>query len=939
MTVTAANVTIQAWGWTENDPFSGVADSFVKPFVKLNEKLHSITNNPTVITIASGADGFTIRGLEFEHSSLASGSKYSLGYYGAIIRAIANNCTVDDCEFTQIGYGSIHANDAMTALICSGSSNGSSETDEGQNLTVTGCRITDFVTYWNNSPTETRRSKETPIISGKNALVTKNIFEGCSQNWLYPRTNSPLVFSYNRVLNSVKTTIASQAAGGYNYVEMAHNIIVTTNSITALFEKQNSGLGAFKFHHNVVRGYTSLFYFNNGGWFVPTIYNNILLMADDGILLQETKGNIWNDEATVFVGNAWYSPNGFASGTTSVSNLGGMDAIKLTNPEIAMPSDDDFVTVADADVATPDYYRPYGNRLIWVTTYASADATHTPVYIGAQEPAISFEKLIVVNSFSVSKEEVELNEQIDFTVNFALENFDAGTFATVSWDFDGDGTIDQTSENVSDASALTISASYAKYGRYNPTVTISAGDLTQGPIKLTAGRPIKLRSSKFYVKANAPVGGDGSQDAPFSSLEVALTLCLPGSQVYVHGSNDTDQVSGVYAIASADDLMTVDAANVTIQPWEGTGTPIVEIDDGLAASAGKTVFVMTIASEATSCAIKDLSFVYTSGGLGTNGRLMSIEANNVLIENCSFTQVEGSTADIAGVIRNHAEEGARETVGLNMTVKGCYFKDVTSGECVVTANETQLLGNVYEGCGASLFHAVKQTQTTTGQYFVSNRVVRCTTGMETAGQFYHEISSPEIAYNIFVDSDVPFLIKKSRGMAGSPKIHHNTIVGLREFIQVEDVSSSTGSWTPQIFDNLIVLTNEIETAVIVEKNTWTTKPEDRSSSFMPNSFFRNNAWFADKAVAENTSTGYSLHFNFTGDGNIKLGEAPAKTAFVNTTDPWSPDFYRPKMSRNPTWTGKGFAWTGTGEEGAPVYPDYIGAVEPLKPTGFQILIR
>ncbi len=937
MTVAAPNVTIQAWGWTANDPFSGVADSFEKPLVKLNENLNSITNNPTVITIAAGADYCTVRGLKFEHSSV-KGGKFSLGLSGAIIRAIADYCTVDDCEFNQIGTGTIHGDQAVPALICSGSTNGNAETDEGQYLTVTGCRITGFIMYWDSDPTNLRRTKEAPIFSGKNALISKNIFDGSNYKWLFPRLNSPVSFISNRVVNCFGVMNSSYAGGsdGYSNVEIAHNIFITTNSNDALIEKMNEGMkNVFKFHHNTVSGYKTIFHLNKGGW-APTVYDNILLVPDGGTVLKETEGQFL--AAGVFTGNAWYVTTGFATGTKSLTNLGGLDTIVANNnPNIALPGADDWVTIAAADVASPDYYRPYGNRLVWVEKFASADAAHAPAYIGAQEPEVSLESAIILNSVSVSSEETEPDQALNFTVDFKLENFADGSLATVEWDFDGNGTIDRKDENVSDAEALTVSYAYAKHGKYYPTVTVSAEGVEPVSAGLTSGHAIKLRRSEIYVKATAATGGDGSRETPFSSLEVALALCQPNAQVYVYGG-ETD---GVYTIADADDLMTVDKPGVTIQPWDGTGTPTVAIADDLRSKVGKLVYVMTIASGADHCTIKGLAFTYSSDGVGTDGRLISIDGQYPVIENCSFTQTGGS-ARLESMIHCNVYEGNRVN-GRYLIVRGCSFKGITSDRAVYAHHNAQIVGNVYEDC-SRCFTTYKQAE---GGYFVSNRVVNCTKGLTSAGPAnYDETPSAEIAYNVFVGGSetLAFFTKTYRGMNGA-KIHHNTVVGLGRFVMTREVMAIKSDnqvvnwgWTPEIFDNLIVLSGEDSAVIREEKNSnANTDLATERSTFNTGAFFRNNAWWASKLVANTYDEGVTM--NLTVENNIRLGSAPAASAFVDTTDPWSPDFYRPKMSKNPTWTGKGFAWTGTGEEGAPVYPDYIGAVEPLKPSGFLILVR
>ena len=97
-------------------------------------------------------------------------------------------------------------------------------------------------------------------------------------------------------------------------------------------------------------------------------------------------------------------------------------------------------------------------------------------------------------------------------------------------------------------------------------------------------------------------------------------------------------------------------------------------------------------------------------------------------------------------------------------------------------------------------------------------------------------------------------------------------------------------------------------------------------------FFRNNAYYA-LALNGGTATevpGYDLSKGLLVENNVVLAAAPV----FMSTDPASPNFYRPKQSKNPTWIGKGKAWTDGGK-----YPDYIGAVEPLVTGGLILYVR
>ncbi len=351
--------------------------------------------------------------------------------------------------------------------------------------------------------------------------------------------------------------------------------------------------------------------------------------------------------------------------------------------------------------------------------------------------------------------------------------------------------------------------------------------------------------------------------------------------------------------------------------------------------------MITIAEGANNCTIKDLAFTYSSDGVGESGRLISIDGQYPVFENCSFTQTGGSKA-LESMIRCNVDEDNRDN-GRYLIVRGCSFKDITTDRAVYAHHNAQIVGNVYENC-SRCFTTYKQAE---GGYFVSNRVVNCTMGLTSNGPAnYDEMPLAEIAYNVFVgDSEtLAFFTKNYRGMNGA-KIHHNTVVGLGRFVMTREVESiKSGNqivdwgWTPLIFDNLIVLSGEDSAVIREEKNASSnTDLATERSTFKGDAAFRNNAWWASKLVANTYDDGVTMNLKM--ENNIKLNAALDSSAFVNTTDPFSPDFYRPKYMKNLTWVGKRFAWTGTGVAGDPVYPAYIGAVEPEKLAGVMFLIR
>ena len=240
---------------------------------------------------------------------------------------------------------------------------------------------------------------------------------------------------------------------------------------------------------------------------------------------------------------------------------------------------------------------------------------------------------------------------------------------------------------------------------------------------------------------------------------------------------------------------------------------------------------------------------------------------------------------------------------------------------VQTASNAQIICNVYTNC-TGYFFPIKQSA---GGYFVSNRVVNCSQPIYGNGGNYNEIKNAEIAYNIFVNSGVDFFVKSVRGMHGSPRFHHNTVVGCENFIRVTEVN--TVEWTPWIFDNLIVTT---DSGSVIREDA--TSLANRVSSFKSGSFFSGNAYWTRNF---NAGTGpsnfdqYVLGLNVTADNQVLA----AQPQFIETNDFTSADFYRLNAARYP-WVTQAAGASGRIDNVTVTYEaTYIGAVEPSNEAG------
>ena len=263
-------------------------------------------------------------------------------------------------------------------------------------------------------------------------------------------------------------------------------------------------------------------------------------------------------------------------------------------------------------------------------------------------------------------------------------------------------------------------------------------------------------------------------------------------------------------------------------------------------------------------------------------------------------------------------------IPVNCAVKNCRFANL--GEYVFRSGlNPTFVGNSVTNC-VRLVYPLKAAWC--DFTFVSNRLVNCGT-FKTTVPNWNELQKGVFAYNIFVtENGTPFITKGAHGLTDKDVyIHHNTVIGG----PLISVLNSTVSWVPRIFDN-IVSSPAPDGNVITE--TGTAFASGNFSSFKTDggAFFRNNAYSA-AALNGGSATevsGYDLSKGLLVEDNFILAAAPE----FMSTDPTSPNFYRPKQSKNPTWIGKDKAWT-DGDK----YPDYIGAVEPIIANGFFIYFR
>ncbi len=450
-------------------------------------------------------------------------------------------------------------------------------------------------------------------------------------------------------------------------------------------------------------------------------------------------------------------------------------------------------------------------------------------------------------------------------------------------------------------------------------------------------------ATDIYVDVSGDAAtSDGSAAAPFTTLKDAVTAAnalVGDSTILVRGGGGR-----VYEIDGAEDLMTVSVSGLTITSW-GADKPVFHLSRDLCV-ATNSPSIITFAAGADYGTVSNLVFNFhcetavssndakkestgnkSGNSLGLNGKILVFTANHCTVDGCEFHQTgAGQGNGSPNVIASDAGESTVNSQGTYLTIKGCFFDSLGWGEkrLVQVAGNARIFCNVYTNC-TGYFYPIKQGN---GGYFASNRVVNCSQPIFGSGGNYKEFDNGEIAYNIFVNSGVNFFAKTTPyGTSGSPRIHHNTVVGCANFIYVKEVNTIL-QWKPWIFDNLIVTT---DSGSVIREDYNTQKPVTRVTSFKDGSFFSGNAYWSPyfNAGTAKTLDGYALGLDVRNDNHV-LALQPQ---FIETNDYTSADFYRLNSARYPWVTQAAGASGQIGNETVTYEATYIGAVEPSNEAG------
>jgi hypothetical protein len=920
--VTASNLLVRA-----SDPAN-------RPVVSLSANLSAVQANPIVFDVASSAARFEMRGFVFEYSYAADGNAAgnSLGDGGKIFRFNAVDCAVDGCRFVQTGTTGRYWGEG--GLV------GCNDRGRAARVVVRNCRF-DGV----------GASTYRPIKIGDDARIVGNVFVSCSGFFTMLQYSTGGAFVSNRVVNCTNPIYSN----GDNYrelrnAEVAYNVFV--NSGVGAFQKRNNvGFAEQpRFHHNTVVGcgyFIQVPEVNSIEW-TPWIFDNLVIAPETGCVIREDATSLANrkssfKEGSFFTGNVWRAPD----------LLGGTAPARFDDYAVglALEGNKRLVDVPEfletEDPESPDFYRLNAARHPWVRTVARGASgtvegnalSYPATYVGAVEPAdvppAEPGGFFLLESFDVELSSALAPASATLTVSWSGN---AGAVA-VSWDFDGDGTWDRTG-----MTSGTVNWSYPDGGVFRPRVRL-VDDATSKTIVAECPSVVKLRVVDAYVDANASPGGNGTISRPFRSIAEAAAICDRHATVHVRGGPDR-----IYSIMTADDLVTIPERFVTIESWGNEGRARIFVASTLHA-ATNNASVFTVPVDSVDATFRGLEFTYygarpaEESSLGFRGRCIDTSADRTTVEDCVFRQVGDYTEtwgppcyDRAADGPGHAAIGARSkesdhSKGRYMTVRRCQFLGESNDRSMSAIRQgtySVIAENVFSNCW-SVHWPVKGDWTPA--LLESNILFRCGSIPSNSGN-YNEWRDAEVRFNVVwcePGQGVPFLTKTFYGLNDSCRIHHNTFVNVSHLVLV--ANSSSISWHPRFFDNLIVVDPEGEDGRTVFRNNQTAFASGNSSSFKTggDGCLMNNAWHAPDGISGGPATevaGYDLSAGCLVTNNIALGAPPA---FVSTKI-WSPNFCRPAV-RNDDWIRPGHAWTNDGE-----YPDWIGAKPGWLPEFYRTLL-
>lgn len=893
ITIKAANTTLCAWPDTGKPLLELASDLYAKVGKGLSVMTMDATEKPKDVVL---------KNLRFKFYSKSLG-KDNNNNDGRVIALWNDGTTIDACEF--------EAAEKLTAY--SGAAMVYSEEPEnnkngiGANIIVKNCVFKNI-----------ENMGSAVIRAGTKTQIRNNVFIGCGV-LIYPVKKADVSDGYfvsNKVVNCTQPLMSS--GGNWNEIptaELAYNIFVSSGVVDFFCKKKHGFSGVSKIHHNTVVGARNFITVENiitadgkneTTW-TPKVYNNLIILNDNGGVICENTGSLKETlrtsfkDGSVFKGNAYFSSQ-LISGTAKENELYEISAGLKMEDNTSLDEVPYFLETED--MYSPDFYRLNEARYSWVRREDS--------YVGAVEPAL-LDLGVTIDDFSVSFQKLAVGCEMSFSVVYSCNEGDV----VVCWDFDGDGIYDVEGRE------STYSYAYTRSGNYTPSVKVIDSATGKTAVKKYGVSTLDIAGSFVYVDSAALEGGDGSEGAPFRTIQAAMEAVTEHSTMYIRGGDRT------YLFESSADAITLSKRGVIVRPWGNYGMPQIKVVNTFGGDA--TPSVITVTDSAEEVWLLGLEFIYDDcdfdgvkvGDTSARGHILDVWGNKCVIEACVFKRESESASGETYAVYAHAAEHS-QNYGMDINVKNCKFEGCL--KTIHCGKNPVIEKNLFENC-AGIFYSLKGGDCEFS--FVSNRLFECKS-LNFNGGSHQEMPRGEIAYNIFVTSTgTPFIQRENFGFSSERSfIHHNTIVGSTNLAHITKIGNGYFSpWCPRMHDNLIVLGKD---GVLFREDGDVLK-DTHSSSFKTDggATFNNNAYLSSETISTGTATeleGYDLSKGLTIEKNRVLTEVPR---FLST-DLNSPDYYRLK-SRKGDWA---FA-TATGG-----YPNYVGAIEPqLMADGFSIVVR
>lgn len=455
---------------------------------------------------------------------------------------------------------------------------------------------------------------------------------------------------------------------------------------------------------------------------------------------------------------------------------------------------------------------------------------------------------------------------------------------------------------------------YSEVSSFVPSVTVvvdGSGYTT------SAVGPEVLAVASYYVDSEAEAGGNGTQGSPFNDLSDALDMLTSAKAIYMKGS-----------LTLPKDGVMFSRDGFVFAKWgdEADPMPVLSCEAGDKAPASG-VFNIT----GQNVVFSGIAFKYPASLHDGAKQLICIYANGARISNCEFelTSLPTKACSDGSVVKS---DNKIAWTADNCSFKGYGIEGDYAYRVFSVAGGIRVENSRFEDC-SNIFFFNNSPWEGVGVSFVSNFVHNSKATMSSGANAgtvavcdsWKFCQGLTIAHNVLVNDAsrkagcVATIRGTSHPFQNYPlAVYNNTVVGYDAVVEVDSLtlvdSPNNRKTVLQVFNNLC---NGAIPLYTDNQNSWQLKENA--------SFIRNNAR-TDGSVY--LVPNYTLTDHATVVDNVMVSAIKFRS-----TNPASPDFYRPKVmdKRDVLMVG---GWTDNGK-----YPAYIGAVEPLVTGGLILYIR